>query len=166
MRWTCVAAMLILAAFGCGEDPYRNAGRPTASHPAAAAPSPAAQEKSPPATQEEPKPAASEKVTREEAKFGVGKRGHDYQPGILTTPVSTYFTIGERVTFDIQIPQALNLYKAQHDNQGPKTHEEFMEKIIKANQIKLPQLPSGARYLYDPKTERLMVEHRDTKQEE
>ena len=33
-----------------------------------------------------------------------------------------------------------------------------MEKIIKANQIKLPDLPEGDRYQYDPKTEQLMVE--------
>ena len=31
-------------------------------------------------------------------------------------------------------------------------------KIIKANNIHLPELPDGDRYMYDPKTEQLMVE--------
>jgi hypothetical protein len=33
-----------------------------------------------------------------------------------------------------------------------------MEKIIKANRIRLPALPQGQRYVYDPKQEQLMVE--------
>ena len=33
-----------------------------------------------------------------------------------------------------------------------------MQKIIKENQIKLPELPFGQRYVYDPKKEQLMVE--------
>ena len=37
-------------------------------------------------------------------------------------------------------------------------HEEFMEKIVTFNQIELPALPPGHRYVHDPKSERLMVE--------
>jgi len=33
-----------------------------------------------------------------------------------------------------------------------------MEKIIKANNISLPELPEGHKYVYDPKLEMLMVE--------
>ncbi len=34
-----------------------------------------------------------------------------------------------------------------------------MQRIIKENMIKLPDLPPGDRYVYDPKREELMVEH-------
>ena len=33
-----------------------------------------------------------------------------------------------------------------------------MEKIIKAGGIRLPPLPPGHRYVYDPATEQLLVE--------
>ena len=33
-----------------------------------------------------------------------------------------------------------------------------MENVIKANQIKLPVLPPGHKYVYDPATKQLMVE--------
>jgi hypothetical protein len=47
------------------------------------------------------------------------------------------------------IKHALDLYNAEHGNY-PKTHEEFMEKIIATNQIALPELDEGQEYLYDP----------------
>jgi hypothetical protein len=49
------------------------------------------------------------------------------------------------------------LYKAL-EGAAPKSHDEFMEQVIQANQIKLPVLPPGARYVYKPETEELMVE--------
>jgi hypothetical protein len=33
-----------------------------------------------------------------------------------------------------------------------------MQEIIAANQIKLPQLPPGEKYVFDPQTQELMVE--------
>jgi hypothetical protein len=118
----------------------------------------------PPKQPAKPAPAAapSEKpapgMVREKAEVGVGKRGRDYQPGMVTTPVQAYFRTKERVAFDIQIPHAMQLYKAT-EGHAPKTHAEFMEKIIKENAVKLPDLPDGHRYVYDPKTEELTVEH-------
>ena len=40
----------------------------------------------------------------------------------------------------------------------PKSHEEFMKEIIEFGQIKLPELPEGKSYVYEPKTHQLMVE--------
>ena len=54
-------------------------------------------------------------------------------------------------------PPGDELFKAT-EGRTPKSHEEFMEKIIKANHIHLPTLPEGHRYVYDPKQEQLMVE--------
>lgn len=90
------------------------------------------------------------------ADTGVGKKG-DYGPGMITTPVSVYWRSQESVAFRIQIPQAMNLYKATN-GQAPQSHDEFMEKIVQANGIKLPELKPGERYLYDPATEQLLVE--------
>lgn len=92
------------------------------------------------------------------ADSGVGAKGQGYGPGIITTPVATYFRAKEQIAFRIQIPDAMRLYKALNGH-APKTHEEFMEKIIKENRIQLPELPPGHRYRYYPQQEELMVEH-------
>jgi hypothetical protein len=89
--------------------------------------------------------------------MGVGQKGRDYGTGPIATPVAALFAARERIVFDIQIPHAMNVFKAV-EGRTPKSHEEFMEKIVKANQIKLPKLPDGHRYVYDPRQEQLMVE--------
>ncbi len=91
------------------------------------------------------------------AGVGVGKKGH-YGQGPVVTPLEVYWRAQEAITFKVQIAEAMKLYKAMNDNHGPATHEEFMQKIIQENRIRLPQLPYGHRYLYDPKKEQLMVE--------
>ncbi len=60
--------------------------------------------------------------------------------------------------FEITIPDCIRAYKFEHDFKGPKTHEEFMEKVIKKYGIQLPPLPPGHQYVYDPKNEQLQVE--------
>jgi hypothetical protein len=108
----------------------------------------------------QPSPAAGvpSGATYQKADVGVGAKGRGYSPGLITTPVSVFFRTQERITFQIAIPHAMNLYKASNGS-APKTHEEFMEKIIKEQRIKLPDLPQGQRYIYDPAKEELMVEH-------
>lgn len=98
-------------------------------------------------------------VTRDPARVGVGRKGQGYGGGIISEPARQVFRIRERAIFAIQIPQALRTLKALDSRgQGPKTHEEFMEKVIKQNGIRLPELQPGRRYVYDPETETLMVE--------
>jgi hypothetical protein len=97
----------------------------------------------------------------EKAQAGVGKQGRDYGGGAImapiTVPVRTYFQARDRITF-LQVDDGMRLYKAANGS-APKTHEEFMEKIIKEGQIKLPALPPGDRYIYIPAKEELCVEH-------
>jgi hypothetical protein len=102
---------------------------------------------------------AGDPADREKAQVGVGKRGRDYEPGFITTPIAAYFRTGDRIAFEVQIPSAMKLYKAAHDNKGPKTHEEYWNVIIKENAVQLPDLPEGDKYIYDPKTEELLVQH-------
>ena len=113
-----------------------------------------------PAKPAQPAPAPGPNL--EKAQAGVGQQGRDYGGGAImapiTVPVRTYFQARDRITFDIQIADAMRLYKATNGS-APKSHEEFMEKIIKENQIKLPALPPGDRYVYIPEQEQLCVEH-------
>ncbi len=113
----------------------------------------------PAAPEEKPaEPAAPPVMVQKKATVGVGEKGRDYEPGLVTTPVKAYFTAKEEIAFNIQIPNAMKFYKAQFESY-PKSHEEFMEKIIKANRVELPELPAGHSYVYDPETATLMVEH-------
>lgn len=82
--------------------------------------------------------------------MGVSGKGDYGGPGFITTPISVYFRVPERLVFNVQIPQAMNMYKAIHEH-FPETQEEFMEKIIAENGIQLPKLPGpDERYVYDP----------------
>jgi hypothetical protein len=125
---------------------------PAAPSGSAAAPtSPAAQPGTP--TQQAGQPGSNVQP----AAAGVTGKGN-YQPGLITTPVSIYFRVQERLIFEVQIPHAMQLFEAENGYK-PRSHEEFMEKIIKANNLELPDLPPGHRYVYDPERGELMVEH-------
>jgi hypothetical protein len=104
-------------------------------------------------------PPVDPNVERVKAEKGVGIKGRslDEYEGVVVTPAKQIFTVRERVVFEIQIPGALNLFNAS-EGRNPESHEEFMEKIIKFNNIKLPELPPGQKYIYDPAQNELMVE--------
>lgn len=95
---------------------------------------------------------------QEKAQAGVTGKGDYGGPGIVTTPISTYFQAKERIIFEIQIPGAMNFYVAEKGYK-PKTQEDFMRDIIQANMIRLPELPAGHKYVYNPQQGELMVEH-------
>ena len=102
---------------------------------------------------------ADPNVERVKAEKGVGIKGRslDEYEGVVVTPAKTLFTVRERIVFEIAIPQALTLFNAS-EGRNPETHEEFMEKIVAFNNIKLPELPPGHKYVYDPEKNELMVE--------
>jgi hypothetical protein len=106
-------------------------------------------------------PATVGDTTRVKAEVGVGAKGRRLDDPRLNqtivTPARTLFRTQERIVFEISVPHALQLYEATNGRK-PKTHEEFMEQVIQANQIRLPELPAGQRYVYDPQTGELMVE--------
>jgi hypothetical protein len=116
----------------------------------------------PPEPSVSPEPAVTPQpdVDRVKADVGVGAKGRGLdklQPGVLVTPAKAYFTMREKAIFQIQIPSAMQLYEGLHGS-APRTHEQFMTEIIQANQIKLPDLPPGQSYLYDPEAKELMVQ--------
>jgi hypothetical protein len=101
-------------------------------------------------------PAPGKELTK--AAVGMGEKGRGYGGGLVTTEVHTYWTVKEQLALGL-IQHAMDLYKAEDPNgKGPRTQAEFMKKIIKDNDIKLPELPAGQRYLYDPVKEELLVE--------
>ncbi len=56
----------------------------------------------------------------------------------------------------LYIDQAVNLFWAEK-GRYPRDYNEFMEKIIKQNQIKLPVLPGNLEYQYDAANHKLVV---------
>lgn len=146
-----VAALICAAFFAVGCEPARRDPAPPPEPEAAA--EPAQQAIQPPAPQ--PAEPADTKVTP--ADVGVGKRGRNLGQGPVSTPVATYFAAKEQIAFRVEVPQAMNLFKATNGH-APQSHDEFMKEIIQANNIQLPELPAGDRYVYDPAQEQLMVE--------
>jgi len=125
---------------------------PTTAAPGAQAPAPQA-----PGAPVPPGAPAQPNLVQEKAQAGVSGKGN-YGPGVVTTPIGAYFQARERIVFEIAIPGAMNLYVAEKGYK-PKTQEDFMRDIIQFNQIKLPELPPGHKYVYDPQKGELMVEH-------
>lgn len=56
----------------------------------------------------------------------------------------------------MKVEHALDLFNASEDRY-PKDHDEFMTRIIKANNIKLSVLPGGWKYAYDVPNHKLEV---------
>jgi len=96
------------------------------------------------------------------AEVGVGIKGQSLknETGIgkaIAQPAVVLFKVKEKIPFEILIPSAMGLFKAS-EGRAPESHEEFMTKIIKANQIQLPKLPEGQEYQYRPEDEQLWVQ--------
>lgn len=73
----------------------------------------------------------------------------------VTGALEAYGPALQRIS-DTEITHALNLFNAENDRY-PKDYEEFMDKIIKANRIKLPVLPGKKKYQYDVENHKLVV---------
>lgn len=95
------------------------------------------------------------------AEAGVGKQGQSLQNeqgigAMIVQPARSLFAVKQRLVFEVQIPKAMQSFEAI-EGRKPRTHDEYMNKIIKANLIKLPELPAGQSYVYDPDLGELMV---------
>jgi len=96
------------------------------------------------------------------AEVGVGIKGQSLRDEtgvgkIISQPAMTLFTTKEKVAFEILIPHAMGLFEGLNGRK-PESHEEFMQKIIKEQQIALPKLPPGQIYRYHPDDSQLWVE--------
>lgn len=75
-----------------------------------------------------------------------GRTLHD-QGSYLSAVGSARFRAEHQMTLHL-VTHALNLYWGEH-GYYPKSHEEFMVKIVKPNDIVLPELEEGYEYWYD-----------------
>lgn len=73
----------------------------------------------------------------------------------VTAPVSAYGPMLEQIS-KTHIAHAVNLFYAT-EGRYPESYDEFMQKIIRANNIQLPVLPGGKRYEYDVANHQLVV---------
>lgn len=81
------------------------------------------------------------------------------QPSPISTPApaisrTTDFVI--ETTAKLQIEQAIEQYRALNGNY-PKSHEEFMEEVIRKGDIHLNAPPTGKKYEYDVENHELKV---------
>jgi hypothetical protein len=100
-------------------------------------------------------------VVRIPAEPGVWEQGRSLQGetgvgGMIVQPARTLFAVKERLTFDM-VKANLDRFQAL-EGRTPNSHDEFMQKIVKEGGIKLPRLPEGQRFVYDPERKELMVE--------
>jgi hypothetical protein len=73
----------------------------------------------------------------------------------ITGPLSAYGPMVESIS-KTQITSALNTFYALNERY-PKDHQEFMQEIIKANNIQLPVLPYKGKYQYDVEKHELVI---------
>lgn len=73
----------------------------------------------------------------------------------ITAPLAAYGPMVEKIS-KIEIDHAINLFQAT-EGRYPKDYDEFMTRIIKENNIRLPELPYGGKYKYDEKTHELLI---------
>ena len=73
----------------------------------------------------------------------------------ITAPLSAYGPMMERIS-TVEITHAVNLFHAENERY-PKDLDEFMEKIVKPNNIRLPVLPYKGRYEYDVGKHELLI---------
>jgi type IV secretory pathway VirB10-like protein len=103
-------------------EPAKAAEAPKAGEPSSSTPAPrsapAARAQAPakvaaprPAVRE---PSSSGTAIRDKAAVGMGKKGH-YGNGYLGTVLSTKWRVQEKLIFEIQIPDAMNKFRATHD---------------------------------------------------
>ncbi len=107
---------------------------------------------SPPAPAPAP-PAEASEVVAQKAVAGVGKQGQSLRNDtgvakMISGPAAALFNVKQKAVLDIQIPHALQLFQAT-EGRLPKSHDEFMEKIVTANNLVLPELPAGAVYRFN-----------------
>jgi hypothetical protein len=104
-------------------------------------------------------PGSEPATERVKAQAGVGAKGRSldaYQGGLLVTPAKAYFAAKERIAFEQAFYGQYRLYRATED--PPKDYADLKTKVLDPYQIKLPQLPQGHKYVWDPEKEELQVE--------
>lgn len=78
-------------------------------------------------------------------------------------PLNAYQPAIEKLA-KLRIKQAVDLFHAFH-GRYPEDHAEFMDEVIKPNQIQLPVLPGEWKYQYDVENHELVVVKAESKED-
>lgn len=78
----------------------------------------------------------------------------------ITGALEAYQPLKQKIA-GMGIDYALRLFHAT-EGRYPKDHEEFMTRIIRENNMRLPVLPNGLEYQYDVENHKLVVIRSDT----
>ncbi len=157
-RLAILATLLALGATaGCGEEKRvtQRPGAPVSTTAAAPAPAPAEPEEI------KLRPVIGQRTTDiKDASVELQKGGQQANMKItakdpITLQGNAYVTSVGRVAI-MNIQHAVDLYEAEN-GRYPKDYQEFMDEIIKRNNIALPQLPFYQEYAYDQNEHKLIV---------
>lgn len=100
------------------------------------------------------------KTTQDVGKYdpAEGKKVSDSKVRVtdpISAPLQAYSPMIEQAT-KAQIEHAVKLFQATNDRY-PKDYDEFMQSIIKENNIRLPVLPGSKKYEYDETNHTLVI---------
>lgn len=116
-----------------------------------------------PANAPQPQPAAPPAGDTEVVKAGKGVgaagRSLDQYEGVVVTPVKAYFAARERIFFEAEFPKNYQIWEAS-GNETPKNFDELKANFLDPLGLtgKLPKLPMGQKYVWNPETKELGVE--------
>ena len=103
-----------------------------------------------------PKPKTTDKI----GEFDPNAGNEVVKPDVritnpITGPLEAYHPLMQQVAA-LGIEHAVNLFNGL-EGRYPNSHEEFMTRIIKENNIRLPVLQPGLEYQYDVENHKLLV---------
>lgn len=101
------------------------------------------------------------KTTQKVGEFDPNKKDQEisnsevHYSNPVTGPLEAKVPIEEQIS-KLSIQHAVDIFHATH-GRYPNDYEEFMEKIIKENGVRLPLLPADREYQYDTENHKLVV---------
>lgn len=107
-----------------------------------------------------PSTAPKRKTTDKIGEFDPNANNEVVKPDVritnpITGPLEAYQPLMQQVAA-LGIEHAVNLFNAS-EGRYPNSYDEFMARIIKENNIRLPVLPPGLEYQYDVENHKLLV---------
>lgn len=140
--WLVGGCILLLGAIGC-KPGSENATAVVDSGAEQAAEAPPAKEVYP-----------AQRANANLCKLGAKLRDNNDAQKMITGIPGKLLDVKVGTVLDIQVPQAIQFFKAEH-GRVPKNHAEFLSRVCEPNQIKLPDLIDGMVYQFNPAKEEL-----------
>ena len=108
----------------------------------------------------EPPSAPKPKTTDKIGEFDPNADNKVVKPDVhitnpITGPLEAFHPVMQQIA-TIGIEHAVNLFNAS-EGRYPNSHEEFMTRIVKENNMRLPVLQPGMEYQYDVENHKLVV---------